>query len=107
MAESLALAESAARADLEAMVPSSGPLAGRVVAATSAGPAVDQILEYADKKKIDLIVMGTHGRGVVGHLLLGSVAERVVQRSPVPVLTLHARAAPARRATDRSKPRKA
>jgi hypothetical protein len=33
--------------------------------------------------------MGTHGRGMVGHLLLGSVAERVVRRSAVPVLTLH------------------
>jgi hypothetical protein len=34
-------------------------------------------------------VLGTHGRGMVGHLLLGSVAERVVRRSPVPVLTVH------------------
>jgi nucleotide-binding universal stress UspA family protein len=40
-------------------------------------------------ERIDLVVMGTHGRGMVEHLLLGSVAERIVRRSPVPVLTVH------------------
>ena len=48
-------------------------------------------------KHVDLVVMGTHGRGVVGHLLLGSVAERVVQRSPVPVMTVHGPQPAARR----------
>ena len=46
------------------------------------------IVDYAQKANVDLIVMGTHGRGAVAHLLLGSVAERVVRTAPCPVLTV-------------------
>ena len=53
------------------------------------GVPAREILRLATSIRADVIVMGTHGRGAVGHLLLGSVAERVVQRSPVPVLTVH------------------
>jgi len=51
-----------------------------------AAPSV--ILEYADEHDIDLIVMGTHGRRGLRHLLLGSVAEEVVRRAPCPVITV-------------------
>ena len=51
--------------------------------------AADAILSYAVHGKIDLIVMGTHGRSGVTRWLLGSVAERVVRASPCPVLTVH------------------
>jgi nucleotide-binding universal stress UspA family protein len=61
----------------------------RVVTRAVIGTPVDQILATVAEHKIDLVVLGTHGRGMVGHVLLGSVAERVVRRSPVPVLTLH------------------
>jgi nucleotide-binding universal stress UspA family protein len=47
-----------------------------------------EIVEYARGQNIDLIVMGTHGRGGVQHLLMGSVAERVVRTAPCPVLTV-------------------
>lgn len=47
------------------------------------------IVDYAKENAIDLIVMGTHGRGAVGHVLMGSVAERVVRTAPCPVLTVH------------------
>ncbi|SFH67824.1 Nucleotide-binding universal stress protein, UspA family [Halorubrum aquaticum] len=47
-----------------------------------------EIVRYAADARCDLIVMGTHGRGGIDRLLLGSVAERVVRRSPVPVLTV-------------------
>jgi nucleotide-binding universal stress UspA family protein len=50
--------------------------------------AASDILEYARANHIDLIVMGTHGRGAIEHLLMGSVAERVVRRAPCPVLTV-------------------
>jgi nucleotide-binding universal stress UspA family protein len=46
------------------------------------------IAGYAADDKIDLIIMGTHGRGAVAHLLLGSVAEKVVRMAPCPVLTV-------------------
>ena len=46
------------------------------------------ITEYAKEAAVDLIVLGTHGRGAVAHLLMGSVAERVVRTAPCPVLTV-------------------
>ena len=46
------------------------------------------ILAYADEHDVDLIVMGTHGRTGLDHLLLGSVTERVVRSADVPVLTV-------------------
>lgn len=54
---------------------------------TSASPA-SAIVQYAKDAKIDLIIMGTHGRGAVAHLLVGSVAERVVRTAACPVLTV-------------------
>ena len=46
------------------------------------------IVEYARVEDIDLIVIGTHGRGALAHLVMGSVAERVVRFAPCPVLTV-------------------
>ena len=47
------------------------------------------IVGYASEHRIDLIVMGTHGRDAIGHLFMGSVAERVVRTATCPVLTVH------------------
>ena len=47
-----------------------------------------EIIRYARESEMDLIVMGTHGRSGLGHLLIGSVAERVVRKAPCPVLTV-------------------
>lgn len=47
-----------------------------------------EIVRYAEDKKVDLIVMGTHGRSGIAQALLGSVAEKVVRKSPCPVLTV-------------------
>ncbi|EMA50687.1 universal stress protein [Halococcus salifodinae] len=52
------------------------------------GAPSSEIVEYAESEECDLIVMGTHGRGGINRLLLGSVAERVVRTSSVPVLTV-------------------
>jgi nucleotide-binding universal stress UspA family protein len=46
------------------------------------------IVEYARDIGADLLVLGTHGRGAMAHLLMGSVAERVVRLAPCPVLTV-------------------
>ena len=47
-------------------------------------------LDYAVDRNVDLIVMGTHGRRGLTHMLLGSVAEHLVRTAPCPVLTAHA-----------------
>ena len=47
-----------------------------------------EIIRYAQARRIDLIAIGTHGRGGVKHLILGSVAENVVRSAPCPVLTV-------------------
>lgn len=52
------------------------------------GPVADCLLQLAGEKRIDLIVVGTHGRSGLGKIILGSVAEKVFRQSPVPVLTI-------------------
>jgi nucleotide-binding universal stress UspA family protein len=60
----------------------------RVVRATVDGAPFVEIIHYARENNIDLIVMGTHGRSGLSHAMIGSVAERVVRKSPCPVLTV-------------------
>jgi nucleotide-binding universal stress UspA family protein len=47
-----------------------------------------EIIRFAKEQEIDLIILGTHGRSGLAHVLLGSVAEKVVRKSPCPVLTV-------------------
>jgi nucleotide-binding universal stress UspA family protein len=84
----LTQSEDLARKRLEELVPASEAPTGGITTSTAIGTPVDRILDYVDHEHIDMIIIGTHGRGAVGHLLLGSVAERIVRRSPVPVLTV-------------------
>jgi nucleotide-binding universal stress UspA family protein len=81
--------EESAGKELEAVVRDDDrrELGAKTVITTAAAPAL-AIAEYAKKAGIDLIVMGTHGRGAMAHLLVGSVAERVVRTAPCPVLTV-------------------
>jgi nucleotide-binding universal stress UspA family protein len=55
------------------------------------GSPTDRIVRAAKSQRADLIVMGTHGRGAVAKLFLGSVAGRVVATAPCPVLTVRGR----------------
>lgn len=55
---------------------------------TAIGNPFQVIIATAQKQNVDLIIMGTHGRTGIEHVLVGSTAERVVRRSPVPVLTV-------------------
>ena len=66
--------------------------AGTVSTEVRTGPAAKQIIETAGNTQADLIVMGTRGRTGVAHVIMGSVAERVVRLAPCPVLTLRAEA---------------
>ncbi|MFC7173658.1 universal stress protein [Haloplanus litoreus] len=59
-----------------------------VVTEVVEGVPAQEILEYRATQGIDLIVMGTQGRTGVARFVIGSVAERVVRHSPVPVLTV-------------------
>ena len=62
-------------------------LSATPVVVTSNMPAM-AIVQYSKDQNVDLIIMGTHGRGAVAHLLMGSVAEKVVRTAPCPVLTV-------------------
>ncbi|WP_323192575.1 universal stress protein [Halostella sp. PRR32] len=71
--------ERASEADLES-----------VEASVSSGTPASGIVDYADDHDVDLIVMGTHGRTGLDRYLLGSVAEKIVRVSDIPVLALPA-----------------
>lgn len=60
-----------------------------LIEANGSEPIHQTILDYADSHGTDLIVMGTHGRTGVGRIVLGSVTEQTLRKSPVPVMTLH------------------
>ncbi len=55
------------------------------------GTPADMIKKTCDEWEASLIVIGTHGRTVLSHILMGSVAERVIRHSPVPVLVVPVR----------------
>ncbi len=52
------------------------------------GYAAEEIIKAAEEEQVDMIVMGTHGRTGIDRILFGSVAEKVVKSSPIPVLTV-------------------
>jgi nucleotide-binding universal stress UspA family protein len=58
----------------------------RATSAWKAGPLGETISEFAQKNGFDLIIMGSHGHGALGRLLMGSVASRVLAHCTVPVL---------------------
>ncbi len=63
-------------------------LGATAVMITSESPA-REIAHYANDHKVDLVVIGTHGRSGLSRWLIGSVAEKVVRLAPCPVLTVH------------------
>jgi nucleotide-binding universal stress UspA family protein len=53
------------------------------------GAPAAKILEVAKIEKVDLIIMGAHGRKGLDKAIFGSVADKVVQAAPCPVVTIH------------------
>lgn len=72
-------------ADLAARIDKDGVTAKTFI---RIGKPEDEIVKFAAEHGVDLIAMGTHGRTGLAHMLVGSVAERVVRASTVPVLTI-------------------
>ncbi len=60
-----------------------------VVKAIAEGPPADKIVDYAEASGIDLIIMSTHGRGGVRRFLVGSVTDKVIRSTALPVLVIH------------------
>lgn len=58
---------------------------------TAVGDAAEEILRVADRDHVDLIVMASHGRGALQRWVIGSVADRVVRTSPIPVMVMRPR----------------
>ena len=80
--EHVAQAETALAALARTQLPAPVPATVRV----AVGRPAEEILRVAEEAGVDLIVMGTHGRTGLQHVLLGSVAEKVVRLAPCPVL---------------------
>jgi nucleotide-binding universal stress UspA family protein len=78
----------AARTSLERVIRENKLTGLEVHPEVRAGMPFDEIVQFAADRDIDLIVMGTHGRGWLAHVLLGSVTEKVVRKAPCPVLTV-------------------
>ncbi|MGE3276446.1 MAG: universal stress protein [Vicinamibacterales bacterium] len=73
---------------LDEALPEAERAASHAKVCTILGHPVVELLRYAEEQQVDLIVMGTHGRGPLGHMVMGSVAERIVRKAPCPVLTV-------------------
>lgn len=80
--------EKQAAEKLESVIPRAERDKLSVTLALRKGAPFVEIIHYARDQKMELIVLGTHGRGALAHVIMGSVAERVVRKSPCPVLTV-------------------
>jgi nucleotide-binding universal stress UspA family protein len=82
----------AARKELDLVLSKARQRYARIEGVMMSGEPWRTILDVAKERDVDLIVMGTHGRHGLSRVLLGSVAEKVVRLSPVPVLTVSGKA---------------
>lgn len=80
--------EETSQAQIETFIRKKVTCSKNAVRVIRRGEAFREIIKFAKDEKIDLIVMATHGRTGLAHVLMGSVAEKVVRYSPVPVLTV-------------------
>lgn len=79
----------AAQQGLETAVEPSWTEKLKIARAVRRGSEFLEIIRYAQENQIDMIVMGTHGRTGLTHLIIGSVAENVIRKAACPVLTVH------------------
>ena len=81
-------------ADAQALVERGRTLGVEVSFLVWTGDPGDQIVSAAEAERVDLVLVGSHGRGAVGRLFLGSVSEHVVRNAPCPVLVVRPRESP-------------
>ena len=77
-----------ARESMDKLLGSELAGSGEVIDVIEIGNPLVQIVRYARNEKVDLIVMATHGRSGLAHIMMGSVAEKVVRKASCPVLTV-------------------
>jgi universal stress protein A len=82
---------SAAESKIHSMFEPAWLLGMQLVVATAEGKPGDQILHYSGEHSIDLIILGTHGRTGLSHVLMGSVAEQVIRHSKCAVVVVPTR----------------
>lgn len=83
--------EREAQRALDAAVHAARPRWSKIEGVLLGGCAWELVVEYAKTGRVTLVCMGTHNRGGLGRVLLGSHSDKVVRLSPVPVLTVGAR----------------
>jgi nucleotide-binding universal stress UspA family protein len=82
-------AVASARKKMDAVVKQSFKDFPKLETRVEVGVAAEKILDLARKEQIDMIIMGVHGRKGLDRAIFGSVADKVVQSAPCPVLTVH------------------
>lgn len=63
----------------------------KITPLSAQGPTAEKIIEETDKLNCDVIIIGSHGRGAVRHILVGSVSEEILRKSGMPVLIIPTR----------------
>ena len=91
MQQMLTATRDAAAQSLKRLARSKQVKGGRISTLLAEGPAAAAIVRAAKRNRIDLVVMGTHGRTGVRRLLMGSVADRVIRTASCPVLVVGGR----------------
>ncbi len=80
--------EDRARETLRSLIQPSWGKPAKIITAVRWGSPVEAIVDYANEHQVDMIVIATHGRTGLSHVLLGSVAERIVREAGCPVLSI-------------------
>jgi nucleotide-binding universal stress UspA family protein len=84
-----------AQRSLDKLFPDAAAEGHKIVRSLRMGNPFVEIVKYGEEIGADLIVVGTHGRGALMHLLMGSVAEKVVRKARCPVLSVRPAGHPA------------
>lgn len=77
--------------NLEKLPPQNSDSVSNIIRHTSQGETATEIVNYADDNNIDLIIMGTHGKSDLAHILMGDTADKVLRKAHCPVMAIPSR----------------